>query len=250
MVGHRVSASAIVADRLAGEADLGAVLARMDEVGGRLPGAAAATLCVAVLDQASGAIDYAICGHPAPLVVTAESGHRFLPATGAGPLGTGTWARPGTATLDPGDVLVLYSDGLVERPHRTWTDGLAELARVTEDAAANRALRLNAPTSAAERITQQCVELLTRTGYADDVPIPGGGTPPRTAARAEPDPAGHARRDPRCDASASSGGRGSSPRSRRSSTAEDRRFGALPVRSDRVTRPVDDHGRAPPTGCE
>jgi anti-sigma regulatory factor (Ser/Thr protein kinase)/ABC-type transporter Mla MlaB component len=46
---------------------------------------------------------------------------------------------------------------------------MAELAIVAADAVANRALPAGAAPSAAERVCQLTVELLTRTGYADDV---------------------------------------------------------------------------------
>jgi anti-sigma regulatory factor (Ser/Thr protein kinase)/anti-anti-sigma regulatory factor len=65
--------------------------------------------------------------------------------------------------------MLLYSDGLIERPNRTIDQGLAELAKVAADAAANRTLGAGAAPTAADRVCQLTVELLTRTGYADDV---------------------------------------------------------------------------------
>ena len=40
-----------------------------------------------------------------------------------------------------GDVLVLYSDGIVERPGRTPAQSTVELAQVAADVSAGRALR-------------------------------------------------------------------------------------------------------------
>src|SRR6202020_2892587 len=86
-------------------------------------------------------------------------------------------------TLREGELVLLYSDGLIERPNRTISEGMAELANVAADAVANRALPAGAVPAPAERVCQLTVELLTRTGYADDVttlaaqrlaePVPG-----------------------------------------------------------------------------
>ena len=50
-------------------------------------------------------------------------------------------------------------------------EALAELATVAADAAANRVLPAGAVASRPERMCQLTVELLTRTGYADDVTV-------------------------------------------------------------------------------
>ncbi|MET7403903.1 ATP-binding protein, partial [Dactylosporangium sp. NPDC005572] len=110
-------------------------------------------------------------GHPPPLVVPAAGGAAFLDVTGGGPLGTGGGFPVLRARLDAGDVLLLYTDGIVERPGRTAAEGAAELARVATDAVAGRALQ--APdASPAERAATQPVELLVRaTGHGDDITL-------------------------------------------------------------------------------
>src|SRR5262249_53482192 len=75
----------------------------------------------------------------------------------------------GSAVLGPGEVLLLYTDGLVQRPGRTINDGMADLAVVAGDAVANRALAAWGSGTPAERASQLTVELLTRPGYGDDV---------------------------------------------------------------------------------
>ncbi len=175
VVGHGVAASAamgqlraVLGELLVAEPDPGRVLARADAFAARTPALQAATLTLAVLDQAGDGLRYATCGHPPPLVVGADGTTRFLAGTGTGPLGTGSAPVLARATLLPGEVLLLYSDGLIERPHKSIEAGMAELAQVAADAAANRTLSVAAPT-AAERVCELTVELLTRTGYADDV---------------------------------------------------------------------------------
>ncbi|HEY0719259.1 MAG TPA: ATP-binding protein, partial [Streptosporangiaceae bacterium] len=134
---------------------------------------------------ANGEFCYATCGHPPPIVAARSGTARHLSGTGARPLGVGTGPlqvdarirdgaaaaalRPGTAVLEPEDVLLLYSDGLIERPGRTLDAGLADLEIVAGDAAANPALTAWPAGTPAERVSHLTVELLARAGYGDDV---------------------------------------------------------------------------------
>jgi anti-anti-sigma factor len=177
VVGHGVAASAAMAqlravlnERLLAEADLIAVIAQADAFAARNPALYAATMAVAVLDPGTGQLRYITCGHPPPLLIGSGGVTRFLPGSGAGPLGTGSRPVLATATLQPGELILLYSDGLIERPNRTLEEGRAELSAVAADAAANLSLLAGTTAAtAAERVCQLTVELLTRTGYDDDV---------------------------------------------------------------------------------
>ena len=176
VVGPGVAASAamgqlraVLAELFTAESDLALVLERITAFAARTAALRAATLAVAVLHPAEGTLCYATCGHPPPLIVGADGATRFLDGSRAGPLGTGPAPIPVTDTLGPGELLLLYSDGLIERPDRTIAEGMAELALVAAEAAANRTMAAGAARSAAERVCQLTVELLTRTGYADDV---------------------------------------------------------------------------------
>ena len=181
VVGHGVAASAamgqlraVLAELLAAEDDLGHVLRRTDAFAARMPSLRAATLALAVLDPADGTLCYTTCGHPPPLVIGVDGAARYLAGTGTGPLGTGSPLVLATSTLAPGELVLLYSDGLVERPNRTIAEGMAELAVVAADAAANRSPgprsdKHAADLTVAERVCQLTVEQLTRTGHADDI---------------------------------------------------------------------------------
>ena len=171
VVGHGVAASAamgqlraVLAELLAAEGDLGQVLRRADAFAARMPALSTATLALAVLDPAGGTLRYATCGHPPPLVIGIDGEARYLEGTGTGPLGTGSAPVLAVSALAPGELVLLYSDGLIERPNRTLAEGMAELA-----VAASRALAPGADPAAAERVCQQTVELLTRAGHADDI---------------------------------------------------------------------------------
>jgi serine phosphatase RsbU (regulator of sigma subunit)/anti-sigma regulatory factor (Ser/Thr protein kinase)/anti-anti-sigma regulatory factor len=176
VVGHGVAASAamgqlraVLAELLAAEEDLGQVLRRADAFAARMPTLRAATLALLVLDPAAGTFRYTTCGHPPPLVIGADGTARYLAGTGTGPLGAGSPPVLANGALAPGELVLLYSDGLIERPNRTIAEGMAELAVVAADAAANRSLALDADPAAAERVCQLTVELLTRSGPADDI---------------------------------------------------------------------------------
>jgi PAS domain S-box-containing protein len=176
VVGHGVAASAamgqlraVLAELFAAEHDLGQVLERSDAFAAKTPALRAATLTLAVLDPADGKLRYTTCGHPPPLIVGTDGAARFLDGTGAGPLGTGSSPALAVGALAPGELVLMYSDGLIERPNRTIAEGMAELAKVAADAAANRIPSAGAAGTAAERVCQLTVELLTRTGYTDDV---------------------------------------------------------------------------------
>jgi anti-sigma regulatory factor (Ser/Thr protein kinase)/anti-anti-sigma regulatory factor len=172
VVGHGVAASAamgqlraVLAELLAAEKDLEHVLKRADAFAARMPALRAATLVLAVLDPADGEVRYTTCGHPPPLVIGTEGTARYLEGTGTGPLGTGSAPVLAADRLASGELLLLYSDGLIERPDQTMAEGMAELAAVAADAAGT----LGADPAAAERVCQLTVEQLTRAGHADDI---------------------------------------------------------------------------------
>ena len=181
VVGHGIEASAamaqlraVLAEMLADGEQLPAVVARLDRFARRAPETRAATVCIAVFDPASSTVDYCTLGHPAPLLVRADGAARYLPPTGGSPLGSltaDTAIEVGVAELGPDDVLMLYTDGLVERPGEDLEAGLRTLAQVAGDAAAGRLLPTGAPASAADRVGALTVEVLTRAGTADDVTV-------------------------------------------------------------------------------
>lgn len=138
-----------------------------------LPEARGATAAVALVDPAAGergSLRYCTAGHPPPLVVRADGSAAFLPVTGGDPLGSGTPLQAAEAALGPGDLLLLYTDGLLVRPDAAAASSLGDLL-----AAATDACREAAPAAAgavAEAACELTLERLTRrTGVADDVTV-------------------------------------------------------------------------------
>lgn len=178
IVGHGVAASAamgqlraVVGEVLIETGSLEQALRWADRMASRSPMMRAATICAAVLDPLTGELRYSTCGHPPPLLIGADGATRFLPPSGTGPLGTGSTPRITEGTVATDEVLVLYSDGLIERPGQPLTTGMQRLAQVAGNAAVNRVMPVTAAPSAAERICQHSVELLTREGCDDDATV-------------------------------------------------------------------------------
>ncbi len=92
-------------------------------------GDAALVTCVyAVLDAPTGQVTWCNAGHLPPVVVSADGGVRTIELPTGAPLGVGG-VRFETASshLAPGDVVVLYTDGLVESRRRDVHSGIVEL---------------------------------------------------------------------------------------------------------------------------
>lgn len=178
VVGHGVVASAamgqlraVLEELLRTERELEVVLGRLDAYAAHNPSMRAATVAVVLLDPETGGVVYGRCGHPAPLVVSEEGATRLLDAGIGGPLGTGAPQSLAHTTLEPGEVVLLYSDGLVERSGHSLDDGVRELSRVASDALTRRSLPVGASSSAADRVAELTMELMTRRGHEDDVTV-------------------------------------------------------------------------------
>ncbi len=142
VAGHSLHAATVMAEmRHATRAYLAeghpptAVLDRLDRLLLRMIPDETTTMCLLDIDIASGRVRLANAGHPPALVV---SGGRAEYVRHRSPLlGVGVGAASGTGfDLASGDVLVLYTDGLVERRDTGLDVGLDRLARaasVVED---------------------------------------------------------------------------------------------------------------------
>jgi anti-sigma regulatory factor (Ser/Thr protein kinase) len=95
-----------------------------------------ATLVYVVLDPGEGTVRWVNAGHLPPLVLSDDGAPEFLGAGRSVPLGVlpNPTFEEMSAALGPGGTLVLYTDGLVERPGAHIDDGLARLAEVVRSA--------------------------------------------------------------------------------------------------------------------
>jgi len=138
VVGHGVLAAAVMGQVRAGlrvlalqRPDPVQVLGGLDAFVASLGLEMFATALVAVLDPVAGSVEIAAAGHPAPLVRRAH-GTEFLPLVAGPPLGIAAPRSAYRTELHQDEVLVLFTDGLVEVPGQSLDIGLAELATLAD----------------------------------------------------------------------------------------------------------------------
>jgi anti-sigma regulatory factor (Ser/Thr protein kinase)/putative methionine-R-sulfoxide reductase with GAF domain len=110
------------------------VLERLNNLLRQLEPGRTATVAYIVFDPHGGGLTVATAGHPPPLVNPFEGDARFLDLPGSVPLGAGRHTRydEHAVDLEPGAMIVLYTDGLVERPGEPLDAGLGRLAEAVE----------------------------------------------------------------------------------------------------------------------
>jgi serine phosphatase RsbU (regulator of sigma subunit) len=105
------------------------VLTLLDTFVDQVPAAQFATLAYAEVDLAAGTMRYACAGHLPPLLLELQAPPRLLMDGRSPPLGTAQGAPRAEAAiaLPAGALLLLYTDGLVERRGELIDDGLDRL---------------------------------------------------------------------------------------------------------------------------
>ncbi|MEU7903358.1 SpoIIE family protein phosphatase [Actinoplanes sp. NPDC049118] len=179
VVGHGQTAAvamgqlrSVLLSQLRAGSGVGEAMRFLDGFAVTVPAARRTTVCIVCVEE-SGEVRYCTAGHPPPLVLGVdEADTRYLAPTGAGPLATGAEFHTGRARLKVGEAIVLYSDGILERPGTTPAAATLELRTTASNAQHNLIMPAGAPRSAAERICTLTIELLTRiSGYSDDITI-------------------------------------------------------------------------------
>jgi serine phosphatase RsbU (regulator of sigma subunit) len=122
-----------------------------------------ATMAVAVFDPLSGTLSYGQAGHPPPLLRRCRDGKvvRLVDAEGPvlGPIRDAEYTE-GQVSLEPGDILAMYTDGLVERPGRAVDSGISQVERLLASWGSETAL---------SQSCRQLTETLTSPPRHDDV---------------------------------------------------------------------------------
>jgi serine phosphatase RsbU (regulator of sigma subunit)/integral membrane sensor domain MASE1 len=94
-----------------------------------------ATMAVAVFDPRAGALSYGSAGHPPALLRRSRDGKvvRLLDAQGPvlGPIRDASYTE-GQVRLEPGDILVMYTDGLIEGRGSDIETGISQAQRLIE----------------------------------------------------------------------------------------------------------------------
>jgi len=133
VVGHSAQAAAImgqlraVSHSLAVDLPADEVLARLDRYAATIDDGMLATVAVIAIDPDRTCVDYALAGHPPPLLAHA-GGHEWLSGATTPPIGVPATRIRRSQALPAGALLVLYTDGLIEHAGRTVDQGLDQLA--------------------------------------------------------------------------------------------------------------------------
>ncbi|MGH7683255.1 MAG: ATP-binding SpoIIE family protein phosphatase, partial [Vulcanimicrobiaceae bacterium] len=139
VAGHGLSAAVVMSEARqavrasAFDADTpGEALARANQMLQRAP--MMVTALLGIYDPKIPTFTYASAGHPPPIVQT-PSGHRFMLPVGDLPLGVDSDTVPSswTFSLQPGTLLLLYTDGLVEYSRDILAGEAALLAAVGDE---------------------------------------------------------------------------------------------------------------------
>lgn len=111
------------------------VLERTDAFAQELERRGMATMLYAVLDPEAGTLRYASAGHPPPLIIPPDREVAFAEGRSGSPLGTVTFPsyEESVVPLEPGSAIVMYTDGLVERPAVSLAEGLQALGEAAAD---------------------------------------------------------------------------------------------------------------------
>jgi phosphoserine phosphatase RsbU/P len=114
-----------------------ALLVALDAYASRHRVGQMATLVYAELELATGRLRYACAGHPPPVVDSPGAAPAFLWGGRSAPLDVGI-NGPGERTEDscvlaPGALLLLYTDGLIERRAETLAEGMGRLLERLEE---------------------------------------------------------------------------------------------------------------------
>jgi signal transduction histidine kinase/FixJ family two-component response regulator len=175
VVGHGLAAAivmsrlrAAVAASALSAAEPVAVLGALDRYAASVTGARCATVAYALIDigdTAGGGATVSYGGHPYPLLVRPDGDPVFLESGRRPPVavrGNGEACDTATAELAPGSLILLYTDGLIERAGETLDEGFARL-------------KAAAACCADLPVESVCAELLARmtppAGYRDDVVV-------------------------------------------------------------------------------
>ncbi|HEY7143108.1 MAG TPA: SpoIIE family protein phosphatase [Streptosporangiaceae bacterium] len=111
----------------------------MQELGAREPHFA--TCIYAIFDAVAGTCEVASAGHLPPLLARPDGTNEFLDVSPAPPLGIGSGPiQSRTLDIDDGSLLVLYTDGLVEKRDADIDEGLSRLQGIFGPGSAERPL--------------------------------------------------------------------------------------------------------------
>jgi anti-sigma regulatory factor (Ser/Thr protein kinase) len=200
VAGHDVAAAARMGQVRAalravalGEPDPARVLTALDRLVASLGAEARSdelfvTVVYGVIDQPGQRLTLAGAGHPAPLIRRVSPGARpdahYLPLPPGAPLGLGGERCATTVDFLPGDTLLLFSDGVIERRGQSLTVGFERLARAVAGAATDDPRTLCAlaaravPGNGEDDVAVLAVEYAVRPSRSASIVVPAEASAP------------------------------------------------------------------------
>ena len=138
----------------------GETLKRLDRLLQSIRGRGMATSAYALFSLETGELRIASAGHPPPVIIGADGEARLMELAAAPPLGTLPFPahHEHETALAPGETILMYTDGLIERRGESLTAGLERLCAAASVLAS------------AEEICQRVMDdLVPALGASDDV---------------------------------------------------------------------------------
>ena len=171
VVGHGLAAAAdmalirgMVTALLHDGVEIDDVFARVSRVLYRRPEDLLATAALVVIDPAASIITYSTAGHPPPLVVHQDGTVVRLDGANTPLLGIrASRSASATVAFPPGATLIMYTDGLVETPDRSFDEGIDDLVAFVEE--------LDTSTNPDDLIALVLAEMVTTASASDDIAV-------------------------------------------------------------------------------
>lgn len=159
---------AVLSERLGSGVGLAEAMTDLDLYAASTPQLVAATMCAGIVNVADGEFEWCAAGHPPPLRWGALNPPAFLPGPVGPPLGTGraTTRTTRRVHLAEGDMVALYSDGLVAFDGRSLDDG----QRLLVDGAARAVARggSEVPVQFGDEICERVFQEIASGAHHDD----------------------------------------------------------------------------------
>lgn len=112
------------------------VMGRFDRMFGLFPSEQLVTLVYLLVEPARDRLTWANAGHPPPVLLRADGGTEQLPLAEGAPLGTVPQERyQDSVRFEPGDAVVIFTDGLIERRDEDISAGQARVLDAVPDLA-------------------------------------------------------------------------------------------------------------------
>ncbi len=162
VMGQLRSASQAVLLRASGPAE---VLTDLDTFAGRIPEAICTSVFCAIIDPATATVTYSSAGHPPPILAAPGGAWSLLDQAQSLPLALlpdGSRRTQASAPLPAGATLMLFTDGLVERRHAPFDDGITAAAGLLTANGAEH------PDTVADQVMSG---MMPEAGFEDDVAV-------------------------------------------------------------------------------